>query len=145
MSIKITVSSFSKGAELYNGMLEHAEVIADAEMNADEGDCWKGYAVVHLRAVETARVSVSGDLEPRVQIDRIELMQGANETVAAKMLEEVFEGRTHGGTLLDPDMVSDTADGIGNTVRYGPGTYGPPRDQHQARLRSAVERREEGQ
>lgn len=138
MSIKIT-ASFPKAVEFLNGLLPHAQNIAEAEFNAQEGECWSGVAVVHLTAASAARIAVSGELVPEVRISRIELMDGAREKLVTKLLEEVYRERTEAGTLMDPMVVTNDDEIPIRESRPGLFVVGD-RDPHQARLRSTVDR-----
>lgn len=136
MSIKIT-ASFPKAVEFLNGLMPYAQQIAEAEMNADEGECWEGYAVVRLAASATSRASVTGELTPEVKITRIELMTDENADAAHAMLEATYRNRTQSGTLLDPAVVDDD-DAPNASVHTIWKTTGS--DSHQKGIRSAVAR-----
>lgn len=110
MTVKIS-GAFAKDLLAFNGLEEHRDTIVETEMSGDE---WTGYAVCRLSVKQVARLGGTGEMVPTVQIVRIELMAGAYESDAKRMLTDTFKGRATNGVV---DPVEDDSD----FLRHGAG------------------------
>ncbi len=100
MTVKIS-GAIPKEAEAFNGLEVHREDIIDIESLRDpDAMGWSGYAVVQLSVKEIKR-GRDGEWVPTVQVDRIEVMEGARVEPARRALLDTFRERTTDG-VVDP-------------------------------------------
>lgn len=93
-----------------NALVEaHEDILADPKA--------RRYAIVEL-AVPEIIVHTGGDSIARVQLTHIELMTGADESAAVKLLDKVFSARTHIASRPGPEAEDTPLDmsGVGSLI-----------------------------
>jgi hypothetical protein len=98
MTVKIS-GTFPKDLLAFNGLEIHRDSIVETEMDTGEDEQgWTAYAVVKLSVKQVARLA-GGEFVPTVQIDHIEVMEGARVEPARRALLDTFKERTTDGVV----------------------------------------------